>query len=302
MWRIKMAKFDTHWGGRRGPNGPYEVDYEVFARQARDALGADGIVAVPNARGPGNKIGAEYRFEELLEMAEASGNLIGRLGDGRVFYDSNKELYFVKAQELNTTFDGEKLTFITYGLPIGFNLNDSEHIRGTLDLTKHESYPVALTAPSCINGFKKLISNHLDKSNNDVLDCFDAIITHASSATIGGLPFLGKKMFGIRRPNRESKELYDLSIYGSEFGAEKHRIGQLFASKGHRTPKSFWSPSIGSSYSEIEMAQEYSSAENFLTDLKEGMRNSQEGKKGSANLESGIHLACMLKDKLLGHR
>jgi len=107
-----MVNFDTHWGGRRGPNGPYEVDYNILARQARDALGVRGIVAVPNARGPDHEIGPEYRFEELLNLAENSRNGIQRIGDGRVFYDTSNQIYFVKGQEVNTTLNGEKLVFI----------------------------------------------------------------------------------------------------------------------------------------------------------------------------------------------
>jgi len=39
-----MIKADLkHWGGRRGVNGPYEIDYKRFAEQAHNKLGEGGL-------------------------------------------------------------------------------------------------------------------------------------------------------------------------------------------------------------------------------------------------------------------
>ena len=52
-----MIKADLkHWGGRRGVNGHYEIDYGRFVQQAHNRLGDGGVVGIPNARGPDNLI------------------------------------------------------------------------------------------------------------------------------------------------------------------------------------------------------------------------------------------------------
>jgi len=61
------SNFDgKHWIGKRTPDGPLKIpSYEHVANQVRKTLGEGGIVAIPNARGKGDKLGAEFRFEEF---------------------------------------------------------------------------------------------------------------------------------------------------------------------------------------------------------------------------------------------
>ncbi len=287
---MKQIKADLkHWGGRRGVNGPYEIDYERFVKQAHNRLGNGGVVGIPNARGPDNDLGAEYRFEELYNLAKKSGS-ITQLGDGRVFHDNEYKLWFVKSQGVNSKFNEKKLTYLVFNVPFGKNFKEKDNEAfNNLDTIN------VLTLPSCI----KQINENLPS----LLDYFSGIIVHSSSATI------------LRGVNKRAEKFYNYFIKGNTFsyksGRPSHLIGALSVSGGHRSPKEglfqkIISPiSVGSSYTPFPEF-EGKSLDEFNDWLKTSIENSQDTNylvKGSSMRETLFkHLPRMVQGVIDGDR
>lgn len=276
-----------HWGGRRGVNGPYEINYKRFAKQAHDKLGEGGVVGIPNARGPDNTFGAEYRFEELYGLAKKSNSLTS-LGDGRVFYDNDNKIWFIKSQEVNTKFNG-KITYLILNVPFGKNFNEEHN-----EAFDYFSPIKILTLPSCINQ-----ENTFPLS---LLGYFNGIIVHSSSSTI------------LRGVNKRAEEFYNNFAKGNSFiGSEGyvHKIGALSVSGGHRAPEEgliqkIISPiSIGSSYTFLPEFEGET-----LDDFNYWLRNSIEDSQDTSQLVKGSikremlsrHLPRMFQGVLSGER
>lgn len=285
-----MIKADLkHGGGRRGVNGPYEISYPRFAEQAHNKLGNGGVVGIPNARGEDNSLGAEYRSEELFNLANNFGDIIP-FGDGRVFYDTNYDIYFVKSQEINSQLNEKKLTYLVFNIPFGHNFNE----------INNESFDDpdtinVLNLPSCIDQIKEPL-------NPAFLAYFNGIVVHESSAAI------------LRGANKYVEEFYEDSIKGKIFSnceSSSHYIGAISVSGGHRSPKEnliqkIVSPvSVGSSYT---CFPEFEG--NNLTDfnrwLKESIESSQDADKlvrGSSARETLFkHLPRMIRGVINGER
>ena len=90
-----MVKFDgKHWIAKRPRKGPFLFySYDHVAQQASRALGNNCIVAIPNARPD------EYRFEKFYQSALNKGSINDVVSDGRVFYDTNHKVYFMKRRK-----------------------------------------------------------------------------------------------------------------------------------------------------------------------------------------------------------
>lgn len=278
-----------HWGGRRGVNGPYEIDYKRFAEQASTKLGRGGVVGVPNARGPDNSLGPEYRFEELYFLAEKASS-ITPLGDGRVFHDNEYDLWFVKSQEVNSEWGEKKLTYLVYNIPFGKNVNEKNN-----EAFIYQDYTNVLNLPSCIGQTNELLHSRLG-------GYFSGIIVHSSSASI------------LKGANSQSEEFYNQIVKGNLFTnleKDNHKIGALAVSGGHRTPEEsllqkIVSPiSIGSSYT-LFPEFEGESLNDFNYWLKTSIKNSQDTSsliKGSNNREMLFkHLPRMFQEVLNGRR
>lgn len=277
-----------HWGGRRGAKGPYEIDYERFANQASDRLGEGGVVGVPNARGPNSPLGAEYRFEELLSLAKKASS-ITQLGDGRVFYDNLWGIWFVKCQEINTEFNDNKLTYLSYNIPAWKNLKEKDS-----EAFENPSIINVLNLTSCIS--------QLDDSIFPILGYFSGIVVHSSSATF------------FERVGHLAEDFYNSSIKGKYFSAPgrySHLIGAVAVSGGHRTPKEnlfqkIVSPiSIGSSYTPFSDFKGVTLNE-FNDWLRYSIEHSQNTNvlgKGSSKREMlSRHLPRMCQEVLYGRR
>ncbi len=280
-----------HWGGRRGVKGPYEMDYERFATQASKRLGEGGVVGVPNARGSDNPLGPEYRFEELLKLAKESSP-ISQLGDGRVFYDSKRHLWVVKAQEINGKYNGKKLTYLVFNVPIGTNFSEKDNSA----LENSDTIKV-LTLTSCMEQTNLRFSlPHLDY----LLGCFDGIVVHSSSAAGWA--------------NRDAETFYNYFVTDENFQnsrGQKHLIGAVAVSGGHRTPKeSFlqrvFSPvSVGSSYTIFPDFKERGLSEftNWLRNSIQGSQDTGRLVKGSSRREEIFrHAPRMAQEVLYGRR
>ena len=279
-----MSNFDgKHWGGRRSPNGHYKINGNAFLRQARRNLGAGGIVAVPNARGENHPLGAEYRYEELRRML---GNFVATINDRRAFYSPEKDIYVIKAQEVNANLKGENVPILVYNLLFEHNLKESKGIsvKKCLDEALEKDCIIGMTAPSC----SQQGLEYLSKENKDLLGFFDFVITYSGSA--------------LKTANKRAKAFYDNFVRDKEFESplnEIHKIGSIAVSGGHRTP------SVGSSYSNIKMPDIWGAKRDFFRELKEGLRTSP---KGFGNKERGIlfdtskHMLAMLKDRIFGYK
>ena len=286
-----MIKADLkHWGGRRGVNGPYEIDYGRFVQQARNRLGDGGVVGIPNARGPDNLLGAEYRFEELYDLAKKS-NSITPLVDGRVFHDNEYNIWFVKSQEINSKFNERKLTYLAFNVPFGKNFKEWNEEA----LYNAEAINV-LTLPSCIEQIKT------DTLTSFLMEYFAGVIVHSSSAAI------------LNGVNKQAEESYNQFVRGKIFDGRKgtiHQIGAIVVSGGHRTPKEgllqkIFSPiSIDSSYTPLPEF-EGETLDDFNYWLRTSIEDSQDTDKlvkGSSIREMAFqHLPRMIQGRLIGER
>jgi hypothetical protein len=284
-----MANVDLkHWGGRRGVDGPYEIDYEMFAYQASRKLGKGGVVGIPNARGPDDPLGAEYRFEELSKLAEHSCHPITSLGDGRVFHDDKYGIWFAKSQEINTILNGAKLTYLVFGSSMDENFNEQG-----IEAIHNKDLIKVLTAPSC--------TRVLDSLDRQFLGNFNGVIVHSSSAAV------------LPGANKASQKFYDGYVNRIRFKDsfnQEHWIGEIAVSGGHRSPKEnllqrIVSPiSVGSS-STYFLEFEGESLSDFYQWLKKSIEYSGKSSlvKGSAIREELFgHLPRMVQGVLIGER
>lgn len=272
-----MIKADLkHWGAERPLNGPYKINYETFVKQAHNKLGEGGVVGIPNARGPDNPQGAEYRFEEFYDLAKKSGSFITPLGDGRVFHDNEHEIWFVKSQEINSQHHGKKLTYLVYNVPFGKNFNEKNN-----EALYNKDTINVLTLPSCIEQTKEIYSS--------LLNYFNGIITHSSSATI------------LPEVNKRAEKFYKNDVQGEIFSNSTrplHYIGALSVSGGHRSPKEgllqkIISPiSVGSSYTNFPKFEGIK-----LNEFNDWLKYSIENSQNINNLVKG----SSMREMVLGH-
>lgn len=290
-----MFRFDgKHWLGRRTLEGPLQIhSYEHVVDVARIKLGSGGVVAVPNARGPDHKLGAEYRYEEFVELAGENVVALSVGGeDKRAVADKKgRGVCFIKAQEINTPYRGENLVFLAYNLPWKVNLNEKD-AETSLRQASELGCILGITGTSCLDVLEEIIARR------DLLGCFDFVVTHASTA--------GKKV------SEGCERLYGEEIYKREFvnpfTNETHRIGAIAVSGGHRTPTGLMSllsgESIGSSYTNIYTRGEYK-GDDFLKALRYNLREATPHNmyKGEVSvIEKAGHGLAMVLDRLRGHR
>jgi len=249
-----MVKFDgKHWIAKKTRAGPLRIySYNHVARQSNGKLGPGGIVAVPNARPD------EYRFEEFHNSADR----IKDITDGRVFYDINWDIYFIKAQEINTKLSDIPITFLAYNLPFRKNLDDKDGYE-VLENVKELDGILGITGPKCIKNLEKVLDKY-----PDLLGHLDFFVSYSSSATLYGT-------------NKESMDFYDKNIADKEFEhpskKDRHKIGVISVSGGHRTPyspldyiRNGFTTTIGRSYTEINKPND----DTFMKNLRESLRNS----------------------------
>lgn len=253
-----MVKFDgKHWIAKRTREGPLRIhSYEHAADIANKSLGEGGIVAIPNARPD------EYRYGEFHGFArrsQQSGNIIDLL-DGRVFYDRKRDIYFMKAQEVNTIFNGVPITFLIYNL--SYRQNFKEEGYSLINRVNESKGIVGITGPSCV-------SNNLENIfavQRGLLGNIDFFVGYSSSAALSGT-------------NEKSLDFYVNNIRYKEFvnpfTQEQHKVGVIAVSGGHRTPyglnRFIFGQTIGRSYTEFDGLSE----DNFITYLRDNLRNSR---------------------------
>lgn len=253
-----MVKFDgKHWIGKKRPNEPLQIhSYEHVAQQAAKSLGKNGIVAIPNARPD------EKRYEEFVNRGKGDGLI--KIDSGNVFYDSVNEIYFMKAQEINTRTRNIPITILAYNLPFGKNIED-KNLQQVMEEADKLKCILGITLPSCVNRIEDALC-----ASDNLLGCIDFVVGYSSSATL----------FGTNEP---SIEFYRREIKGNEFynpfSKEIHKVGVIAVSGGHRTPKTIlgnvlsgFEPTLGRSYAEIPEPKK----ENFMNDLRQSLRNSTE--------------------------
>ena len=288
---MNKVKFDgKHWIAKRPRNGPFLFhSYKHVAQLASHALGRNGIVAVPNARPTANQPDPEFRYEELLDAANRTTDII-KIDNRKAFFDPNFNIYFMKAQEIRTDFSGDSVVFLVYNLPYGKNLeaNNGEQV---LEDAVENNCIIGVTVPSCI----KTLEKALDKKP-DLLHYLDFVIIQSG-------------IEALRGNNPPSLAFYDKHIEQKTFtypySGEPHSIGGLYVSGGHRTPKSFigrllngFQQTLGSSDSLIAEP----SSDNFMKDMRQNIQNT---KKENGHLiliraEALRHKASLTIEKYLG--
>ena len=252
-----MIKFDgKHWIGKKRPNESLQIhSYEHVAKQARKALGKNGIVAIPNARH------GEKRYEEFINR---KGHRLIDIDSRKVFYDSVNEIYFIKAQEIKTKTKNIPITILAYNLPFGTNLKD-RNLQQVMEDANKLNCLLGITLPSCVNR----IDDALCASDN-LLGNIDFVVGYSSSAA-------------LFKTNEPSIEFYRREIKENEFinsfSKEVHKTGVIAVSGGHRTPNTIlgralsgFGQTIGKAYAEISEP----SKENFMNDLRKSLRNAVE--------------------------
>src|SRR3989344_8955769 len=149
-----MVKFDgKHWIAKRARDGPFLYhSYGHVANVARRNLGEKGIVAIPNARPD------EFRYEEFIDSGRRLYNLQD-IDEGKAVYDPIHEIYFMKAQEINTHLRNQPITFLAYNLPFNSNLRDKDGETVLIDAFTHNSI-LGLTLPSCIGSLEAVLNQH----------------------------------------------------------------------------------------------------------------------------------------------
>jgi len=242
-----MIKADLkHWVTKREKKGPFNPDYLKFAAQAKERLGAEGLVGIPNARED------EPRYEEFFKIANKKSSIDTLGGDGRVFYDEKYDLFFVKAQELNFQTHNGRLTSLVYNIPFKENFNEKNH-----EALKNPETITILNLPSC---------EYFPEAEE--LKYFDGVAVHVSTMEL----FPGA--------NKKAENFYNPFIKGKEFGNSEvlpHKIGPVAFSGGHRSPKGLIEkiipPSVGSSYT---LLPEFTgnTQEDFFNYLRDSIQNS----------------------------
>ena len=275
--KIDMVHFDgKHWLGKKIPKEPLQADYINVARRARKNLGKNGIVAIPNARPD------EYRFEEFIErdtflsiggtkFCSTKWSGLSKVNEtNSVVYDGENEVYFIKAQEVKTELElphkKVPLVFLAYNLPFGKNLSDKS---AELMLEEANIYKciLGLNLPSCFESVDESLLNLFD-----LFGKLDFVVGYAGGAALKG--------FGTA--NFMAQKIYEDDIENKEFENpytnEKHKIGVIAVSGGHRTPNGFLETmlngeqTVGRSYTEIPKPN----PNNFMNDLRQSLRNSTE--------------------------
>ncbi len=247
-----------HWLGKKRPDEELQIDsYEHVAQQAARNLGRNGIVAIPNARAD------ENRFEEFIGRAPYG---IESIEGGKVFYDPVNEIYFMKAQEVNTKINEVPITFLVYNLPFNKNLNDKHGLQVLTDAYELD----------CILGLtlaKKGGVHNLERA----LQEYPHLLSHLDFV------FGYSGIEALRNSNESALELYRENIrealFVHPYSKKEHFIGILAGSGGHRTPKTFlgklssgFRQTIGSSGSDIYEP----SPDSFMPDFRESVQNAQE--------------------------
>ena len=266
-WKDGNVRFDgKHWAGKKRPNEPLQIQsYQHVAEQARKMLRENGIVAISNARPD------EYRFEELISrergnISRKSDILIEFDDKKNLLYDSKNQVYFMKAQEVRTKINGVPVVLLAYNLPFDKNLDDKDGNKTLEEAAKYNCI-LGINLPSCIDrtdtGFLRLYHE---------LGNFDFVVGYSGSTAL--------KNFG--GANDGSQNLYRDEIKDNEFEnpftKEKHKIGVIAVSGGHRTPYGKLESvlnggqTIGRSYTVIPEPK----PGNFMNDLRQCLRNSTE--------------------------
>ena len=243
---IDKVKFDgKHWIGKKRPKEPLQIhSYQHVAQQARKMLGEDGIVAIPNARSD------ERRYEEFI--AHGLNKIHEPLSNREFFYDSHNQIYFIKAQEVNTKTDNFPVILLFYNLPIGKNLQNDK-IEKLLDEAKENNCIIGINGPkSSLGG---LIEIGTRKKFFSQIDFF---VGYSGTSTSTG--------------NSKAQIIYEDMF-------KKEKIGTIAVSGGHRTPRNSleyvlngFGQTLGSSYTEIPKPRK----ENFMDDLRTSLRNAKE--------------------------
>jgi hypothetical protein len=258
-----MTKFDgKDWVAKRRPKGHLKItDSKRFFRQSNESLGYGGIVAITNARPD------EYRAEEFFKLAKSQyGRGVKEMGDGRVIYDSNAEIYVMKAQEINTkTRNGNKITLLAYNLPYETNLSDSS-LEKTLEEASELKCILGITGPSCINTLT--LEEEFEEVRN-LLPKTDFFAVYSGSA------------FFDFESNEKAEDFYLEEIKGRQFQRSNedkpHHIGAISVSGAHRTP---WfhliegRATVGRCYTPIPDIYSLE-LEEFMDKLREGLRESK---------------------------
>ncbi|MBI2043072.1 hypothetical protein HYT25_01650 [Candidatus Pacearchaeota archaeon] len=262
---VENVHFDgKHWIGKKRPDERLQIhSYKHVAQQARRMLGRNGIVAIPNARQN------EYRFEELILMGEGYG-LLDLSDEKKFFYDPVNAIYIIKAQEVRTRIDSIPIVLLAYNLPFGTNLSNKNGNQTLEEAAKYNCI-LGINMPSCIDDIDAglLVLKH---NIENKLGHFDFVVGYAGGAAL-------RKFGGA---NNGSQNLYRDEIkdkdFENPFTKEKHKIGIIAVSGGHRTPYGRLEnalnggQTIGSSYTEIPEPNQ----NNFMNDLRQSLRNSNE--------------------------
>ncbi|MFH1359023.1 MAG: hypothetical protein ABIH37_03990 [archaeon] len=297
MVQTRTIEVDTHWLGKKTPNGKLNINWKRTARQARKNLGAGGVVLVPNARPEGDPDGAEYRFEEAHSMARRHGAIPleggdGKEGDGRVFYHPKSDLYFVKAQIITTYFDDSKdlpVVVQIANVPYRENLKGGSSQEVLRDASNRDCI-IGIDAPACINSLEKILRQR-PAEFVDLLGFADFVTGFSGIKAAEGY---------LELFNERAEEIYDMNIQGemftNVFTEKTHKVGIAAKSGGHRTfgfPRNFiFGTSIGTSSTEMEFPEEISRQDEFMTCLRNGYRNSlglSGLKRNTLYREAGLH-------------
>ena len=249
-----MIKFDgKHWIGKKFWDQDLEIKgYDHVADIARRNLGKGGIVAIPNARPD------DTRFEEFIDIGNP---FLFDYCYKSVFHDPFKDLYFVKAQEINTYLDDIPLTLMVYGLPYGRGSNfDDWPAQNVLETAAVNNLPVGIVGPSCVDNLERAVD-----ADVKLLNSIDFFVGYSGSAAIR------------KDQNFRSLAFYEhyckLGLFTNPYTGEGHDIGVIAVSGGHRTPSSgFWKTicgqTIGTSYTELLSPSEDKFIENLKTELQ----------------------------------
>jgi len=282
-----------HWIGKKRPNESLQIhSYEHVVKQASKNLGFNGIVAIPNARPD------ERRYEEFIESGRKEGKRLRESDErGGAFYDSENEIYFIKAQEVRTQIDEVPIVLLAYNLPFGKNLSDKDGNQTLEEAAKYNCI-LGINLPSCIDNVDKSWLNLFSKIGH-----FDFVVGYSGGAALKG--------FGSA--NFSSQNFYGTEIkrkgFENPFTKEKHNIGIIAVSGGHRTPEGKLEEflnggqTLGSSYTEIPEPN----PNNFMNDLRKSLRDSTEGNMNSEptiieaiKSQLSIKISDRLKNLILG--
>ncbi|MEK6871982.1 MAG: hypothetical protein AABX16_03715 [Nanoarchaeota archaeon] len=261
-----MVRFDgKHWIAKRPKNGQLLVySYKHIAEIARRNLKERGIVAIPNARPD------EKRYEEFISMGERKWGL-ELIENGKAVYDPHHAIYFVKAQEIQTTLKEIPVTFLAYNVPFEKNLEDSCG-EVVLQQTFGHRCILGLMLPSCIEHLEQVLD-----AKPDLLHHLDFVIGYSGIHDLLGT-------------NEPSGAFYFEHIHGKKFqhpySKENHSIGFLNVSGGHRTPATFFgkllsgfTQTLGSRYTSVPEPRRETFMEDFKDSIQHATQPNQDNQK-----------------------